>query len=71
VWHRDGGQCTYYGAEGRCRSTGWLEFHHLLPFAAGGLATIDNIALRCRAHNQYEGELYFGPTQLPKSAASE
>jgi hypothetical protein len=37
-----------------------LEFHHLDPFAVGGDATIDNIQLRCRAHNVYEAELFFG-----------
>jgi len=24
------------------------------------LATVENISLRCRRHNQYEGELVFG-----------
>jgi hypothetical protein len=28
----------------------------------GGAATVDNIQLRCRAHNQYEARLYFGDT---------
>jgi hypothetical protein len=31
-----------------------------LPFARGGPATPENIALRCRAHNRYEGEQCFG-----------
>jgi hypothetical protein len=31
------------------------------PFACGGEATIENIALRCRAHNQYQARLDFGP----------
>jgi hypothetical protein len=25
-----------------------------------GEATVDNIALRCRRHNQYEADLFFG-----------
>jgi hypothetical protein len=29
------------------------------PFAAGGRATIENIQLRCRAHNAYEAVLFF------------
>ena len=29
----------------------------------GGEATIENIALRCRAHNQYEARLDFGPRE--------
>jgi hypothetical protein len=30
------------------------------PFADGGEATAENIGLRCRAHNQYEADLFFG-----------
>ena len=45
---------------GRCRETGLLEFHHVEPFAEGGPATVTNIELRCRAHNQYEASLFFG-----------
>ena len=37
-----------------------LEFHHVRPFAHDGPATVENIALRCRRHNQYEAELAFG-----------
>ena len=47
-------------AEGRCRETAFLEFHHVEPYAAGGAATVANIQLRCRAHNAYEAGLFFG-----------
>ena len=60
VWTRDGGRCAFVGRQGRCRETGQLEFHHLDAFALGGAATVGNLELRCRAHNQYEGELLFG-----------
>jgi hypothetical protein len=60
VWQRDRGQCAFVGARGRCDERGWLEFHHVIPFAAGGPATTDNIELRCRAHNAFEATLYFG-----------
>jgi hypothetical protein len=33
---------------------------HVRPFANGGPSTADNIELRCRAHNQYEADLFFG-----------
>lgn len=59
VWARDGGRCAFVGAEGRCGETGFLEFHHVLPFADGGAATIENIQLRCRAHNAYEAMQWF------------
>jgi 5-methylcytosine-specific restriction endonuclease McrA len=60
VWKRDGGQCAFVGTKGRCAERGFLEFHHREPFAAGGATTIDNLELRCRAHNAYEAELFFG-----------
>lgn len=60
VWKRDAGQCAFRGAEGRCGERGFLEFHHVVPYARGGAAMADNIELRCRAHNQYEAEMAFG-----------
>ncbi len=56
VWTRDQGRCAFVGTDGRCRETGRLEFHHVQPFAAGGLTSTDNLQLRCRAHNVYESE---------------
>jgi len=50
----------FTGTRGRCTERGFLEFHHVVPFADGGSATVENIQLRCRAHNQYESELWFG-----------
>jgi hypothetical protein len=61
VWTRDGGRCTFVGAQGRCTERGFLDVHHILPFAAGGETRADNLALRCRAHNQFESEQFFGP----------
>jgi hypothetical protein len=63
VWQRDGARCAFRGTQGRCRETSWLEFHHVRPFAAGGDAAIHNIELRCRAHNVYEADQYFGPRE--------
>jgi hypothetical protein len=61
VWTRDGGQCAFVGTAGRCRETGFLEYHHVVPYADGGGATLSNIQLRCRAHNAYEADEWFGP----------
>lgn len=36
------------------------ELHHVEPFALGGLMTIENVQLRCRAGNEYEAEIDFG-----------
>ena len=60
VWQRDEGRCAFVGAAGRCRETGWLELHHVVPFARGGPTTVENLALRCRAHNAYEAGRDFG-----------
>jgi hypothetical protein len=61
VWKRDEGRCAFAGTEGRCTETGFLEFHHVVPYASGGATTVDNIVLLCRAHNQYESAQVFGP----------
>ena len=59
VWARDGGRCAFVGTHGRCAETALLEYHHRQPYAAGGKATVENIELRCRAHNAYEAQLFF------------
>ena len=62
VCGRDGDQCAFVSGDGhRCTERAFLEFHHILPYAKGGLATVENISLRCRRHNQYEAQLIFGP----------
>lgn len=58
VWSRDQGRCAFVGERGRCTETGRLEFHHLVPFADGGPTSAENLALRCRAHNAYEMEVW-------------
>ncbi len=60
VWQRDERRCACVGADGRCPETGWLELHHVVPFARGGPTTVENLELRCRAHNAYEAALAFG-----------
>lgn len=60
VWKRDHGRCAFSGREGRCTETAFLEFHHVEPYAAGGSSTVQNVELRCRAHNRYEAQLFFG-----------
>ena len=62
AWRRDGGRCAFVSKDGvRCKERAFLEFHHVEAHALGGPATLDNISLRCRRHNQYEAELVFGP----------
>lgn len=71
VWERDGAQCAFVSrGEQRCTERTFLEFHHLRPYAREGPGTAANIALRCRRHNQYEGELEFGPRSGHDAAAT-
>jgi hypothetical protein len=61
VWERDEGRCAYRSIKGRwCTERRYLEFHHIIPFAWRGETTVDNLELRCRTHNAYEGDLLFG-----------
>jgi 5-methylcytosine-specific restriction endonuclease McrA len=61
VWARDGGRCTYVSATGqRCPARTRLEFDHLQEVARGGEATVANLRLRCRGHNQLAAEYTFG-----------
>jgi hypothetical protein len=60
VWARDAGRCAFIGTDGRCPERAFLEFHHVVPFAVGGLTTVANVQLRCRAHNGLEAERFFG-----------
>src|SRR5260221_66264 len=58
---RDAGRCAFVGTNGRrCETRAFLEFHHVIPYAMGGEATVENIELRCRAHNGYEAGLFYG-----------
>jgi len=61
VWARDAGRCAFVARNGhRCEARGFIEFHHVHPYAVGGPPTIGNIELRCQAHNAYEADLFYG-----------
>ena len=64
VWERDDGRCAFVGTDGRCCERGFLEFHHVVPFAEGGETTAANLQLRCRPHNAHEAGEYFGAPLL-------
>ena len=67
VWTRDQGRCAFVGRTGRCEERGFLEFHHVIPFADGGRTTTVTLQLRCRSHNAYEAREYFGLSLLAES----
>jgi hypothetical protein len=46
VWARDDGRCACVGTSGRCTETGFLEFHHVVPFADSGETSVENLELQ-------------------------
>lgn len=48
VWTRDQARCTFPG----CQAKAHLQLDHIKPFAMGGTSTLDNLRLRCFAHNR-------------------
>jgi len=61
IWTRDGGRCTFVADDGRrCGARTLLEFDHVIPVARGGIGTVENLRLRCRAHNQHGADRAFG-----------
>jgi 5-methylcytosine-specific restriction endonuclease McrA len=61
IHERDEGRCTFVSHSGRrCLERAGLEFDHIEPIARGGGSNVENLRLRCRAHNQYEAERAFG-----------
>jgi len=67
VWKRDGGRCTFVGADGRrCGSTWKLELDHVHAAALGGPPTLANLRLRCRPHNLLHAEETFGRAHMAR-----
>jgi len=65
VFLRDGKQCSYISPDGRqCGARRCLELDHIEPRALGGDDTIENLRLRCRAHNQWYARRYFGTSRV-------
>jgi 5-methylcytosine-specific restriction endonuclease McrA len=71
VRERDGGCCTFIGEDGhRCATRRRLEFDHVIPVARGGAATVENLRLRCHAHNQHEADRVFGAEFMARKRRS-
>ena len=61
VFKRDEGRCMFVDATGnRCPSRRFIEFHHRRPHGLGGTHEVENLELRCRAHNQYAADQDYG-----------
>lgn len=67
VFERDGAQCTFHDEAGnRCPATTLLELDHVDPYAMGGVHTVENLCVRCRPHNKYSAEKFFGKSFIEK-----
>ncbi len=67
VWKRDGGRCAFIGPDGRrCNSRYQVQAHHRDPFGRKGPTTIDNVSLRCSAHNLHEAERDYGRDHIAR-----
>jgi len=65
VYKRDEARCAYVAPDGRrCGSKWRLELHHIVEAALGGPSTVDNLSLRCRAHNVFHAEATFGRARM-------
>jgi hypothetical protein len=71
VWDRDGSQCTFVDSAGRrCRERRFLTLEHRHPFALGGLPTVDNLCLLCKAHNAHTARQVFGEAFIARRVAT-
>jgi hypothetical protein len=54
VWKRDEAQCAFIDPRTgkRCSARHFVEEDHIIPKAMGGEYSVENLRLRCRAHNQ-------------------
>lgn len=61
VWLRDKGACTFAHEDGSlCGETMMLELDHIEMVCFGGENTVENLRLRCRAHNRFHAEVRLG-----------
>ncbi len=72
VSRRDGARCTYVSPGGRrCEAREFLEFHHVDPWACSRVHAMENLTLRCRAHNQYAATRDFGERHMARFRVRE
>jgi hypothetical protein len=61
VSERDSNQCAFIDSAGRrCTERRWLTIEHRHPFSLGGPATVENLCLFCKAHNEHAARRVFG-----------
>jgi hypothetical protein len=71
VWARDGARCCWpLDGGGTCGSTHRLELDHVVPWARGGEATVDNLRIVCHRHNAAAARAAFGAQVAGRYASS-
>jgi 5-methylcytosine-specific restriction endonuclease McrA len=54
IHQKEGGRCSYRGADGRlCGAESFLQIHHLRPWAQGGTHAVENLQILCSAHHRW------------------
>jgi len=72
VWARDQGRCTWpLAGGGTCGSTHRLELDHVVPHARGGPATVANLRVLCRFHNDLAARQLLGEEWMAWRRAGE
>lgn len=66
VWRRDQAQCTWRDPRTgeRCSTKHFVEEDHIIPKAMGGEYSVENLRLRCRAHNQRHAIDCYGVSKM-------
>ena len=68
---RDEGRCSFVSSDGqRCGARALLEFDHIEAWAQFGPASVGNLRLRCRAHNQLHARETFGALHVAAKVAA-
>ncbi len=67
VWKRDGGRCQWPLASGGvCGSTVRVELDHVRARGQGGRATVENMRLLCRFHNDLAARVAYGDALMDR-----
>ena len=67
VYERDGGQCTFVGADGhRCEERGFIQLDHCEGFARTHEHSVSGVRLLCRSHNAHAAEVMYGPELMAR-----
>jgi hypothetical protein len=65
VYLRDERKCTFVSEDGRrCAARHFIELDHVKPWVYGGESSVENLRLRCRAHNQQQARTQFGSAHM-------